>query len=54
MSRGPGKMRVFLRLDAKMGYRLLEQRIKINFCVKIGKNASDSCAMLSDDYGKKL
>jgi hypothetical protein len=31
--------------------RFLEQRIDIKFCAKLGKNASDTCAMLSDTYG---
>jgi hypothetical protein len=34
-----------------MSDRFLEQRIDIKFCVKLGKNASDTCAMLSDAYG---
>jgi hypothetical protein len=29
----------------------LEQRIDIKFCVKLGKNASDTCAELSEAYG---
>jgi hypothetical protein len=29
----------------------LEQRINIEFCVKLGKNASDTCVMLSEAYG---
>jgi len=29
---------------------LLEQPINIKFCVKLGKNASDTCAMLSEAY----
>jgi hypothetical protein len=28
----------------------LEQQINIKFCVKLGKNASDTCAMLSKAY----
>jgi hypothetical protein len=32
---------------------LLEQRIDIKFCVKLGRNASDTCAMLSKDNGGK-
>jgi hypothetical protein len=27
-----------------------EQRINIKFCMKLGKNASDTCAMLSEAY----
>jgi len=29
----------------------LEQRISIRFCVKLGRNASSTCAALSKDYG---
>jgi hypothetical protein len=29
----------------------LEQRIKITFCVKLGKSASETCAKLSEGYG---
>jgi hypothetical protein len=36
--------RVFPRLVAKMSDRFLEQRINIKCCVKLGKNASDTCA----------
>jgi uncharacterized metal-binding protein len=45
--------RVFLRLVAKMRDRFLEKRINITFCVKLGKNASDTCAVLSETYGGK-
>jgi hypothetical protein len=31
--------------------RFLEQLINIKFCVKSGKNASDTYAMLSEAYG---
>jgi hypothetical protein len=31
-----------------MSYRLLEQRIDIKFCVILGKNASDTCAIFSE------
>jgi len=34
-----------------MSDRFLEQRINIKFCVKLQKNASDTCAMLSEAYG---
>jgi hypothetical protein len=34
-----------------MSDRFLEQRTNIKFCVKLGKNASDTCAMLSEAYG---
>jgi len=40
---------VLLRLVAKMSERFLEQRIK--FFVKLGKNASDTCAVLFEAYG---
>jgi uncharacterized metal-binding protein len=43
--------RVFLRLVAKMEARFSEQRINIKFCVKLGNNASDTCAVLSKAYG---
>jgi hypothetical protein len=43
--------RVFIRLFAKMSDRFLEQRINIKFCAKLGKNASETCAMLSNAYG---
>jgi hypothetical protein len=33
-----------------MSDRFLEQRINIKFCVKLGKTASDTCAMLSEAY----
>jgi hypothetical protein len=29
----------------------LEQQINIKFCVKLGKNASDTCAVLSETFG---
>jgi hypothetical protein len=31
--------------------QVLEQQINIKFCVKLGKNASDTCAILSKAYG---
>jgi len=37
---------MFIRLVAKMSDRFLEQRINIKFCVKLGRNASDTCEML--------
>jgi hypothetical protein len=46
-------MRVFLRLVKKMSYRFLEQRINIKFCAKLGKNASYTCAMLSEACGRE-
>jgi hypothetical protein len=33
-----------------MSARSLEQRVDIKFCVECGKDASDSCAMLSEAY----
>jgi hypothetical protein len=32
----------------------LEQWLNIKFCVKLGKNASDTCAMLSTAYGREI
>jgi hypothetical protein len=47
--------RVFLHLIAKMNYWFLEQQINIKFCVKLGKNASDTCTILSPRLmGEKL
>jgi hypothetical protein len=34
-----------------MGDRFLEHRIDIKFCTKLGKNASDTCALLSEASG---
>jgi hypothetical protein len=34
----------------KTSDRFLEQRINVKFCAKVGKNASDTCAVLSEDY----
>jgi hypothetical protein len=31
----------------------LEQQTNIKFCMKLQKNASDTCAMLSEAYGGK-
>jgi hypothetical protein len=36
-----------------MSDQFLEQRIYIKFCVKLGKKASDTCAMFSEAYGGK-
>jgi hypothetical protein len=33
--------------------RFIEQRINIKFCVKLGKNANDACALLSEAYGSE-
>jgi len=37
-----------------MSDRFLEQRINIKFCVKLGKNASDTCAIPSEAYGAEV
>jgi hypothetical protein len=37
-----------------MSDRFLEQRINIKFCVKLGKNASDTCALLTEAYGGEV
>jgi hypothetical protein len=34
-----------------MSDQFLEQQININYFVKWGKNASDTCAMVSEAYG---
>jgi hypothetical protein len=47
-------MCVFLHLVEKMNDQFLVQWVNIKFCVKLGKNASDTCAMLSKAYGDKL
>jgi uncharacterized metal-binding protein len=36
-----------------MNERYLWKKIDIKYCVKLGKNASDTCAMLSDNYGRE-
>jgi uncharacterized metal-binding protein len=41
-------------LIAKISDRILEQQISIKFCVKLGKNASDTCEMLSEAYGGEV
>jgi hypothetical protein len=50
-SRGTDKTCAFLRLVAELSDLFLGQRIYIKFCVKLGNNASDTCAMLSKSYG---
>jgi hypothetical protein len=35
----------------KIPDQFLEQRINIKFCVKLGKNARDTCALVSEYYG---
>jgi hypothetical protein len=42
---------VFISLVVKTSDRFLEQEFNIKFCVKLGNNASDTCAMLSGAYG---
>jgi hypothetical protein len=34
-----------------MNDQISEQQINIKFCVKLGKKASDTCAMHSEAYG---
>jgi hypothetical protein len=41
------RRRVFLRLVDKMSNLILEQQ---QFCVKLGNNESDTCAMLFETY----
>jgi len=36
-----------------MSGRYLEQGMNIRFCVKLGQNANDTCAMLSEAYGEE-
>jgi hypothetical protein len=48
---GVDKTYVFLHLVAKVSDRFLEQRTNIKFCVKLGKNAIDTCVMLFKAYG---
>jgi hypothetical protein len=43
---------VFLHLIAKMSDQL-EQQINFKFCVQLGKNAGDICAVLSNVYGRE-
>jgi hypothetical protein len=43
-------MCVFLCLITKMSYQFLEQYISSEFGVKLGKNASNTCAVLSEAY----
>jgi len=37
----------------KLSDHFLEQQINIIFCVKLGKNANDTCAMLFEAHGKE-
>jgi predicted secreted protein len=43
--------RLFLRLVTEISDRFSEERINVKFCVKFGKNASDTCAVISETYG---
>jgi hypothetical protein len=36
-----------------MSNRYLEQGSNITFCVKLGKNVNDICAVLSEAYGRE-
>jgi hypothetical protein len=36
-----------------MSGRFLDKRIIIRFCVKLRKNATDTCEILSEDYGRE-
>jgi hypothetical protein len=38
---------------AKMSDRFLEQEIDVKFCLKLGNNASGTCAVLSEAYGEE-
>jgi hypothetical protein len=51
---GAENMCAFLRLVAKTSDRFLELRMNIKFCLNLGKNASDTCAMLSEAYGEAV
>jgi hypothetical protein len=42
---------MFPHLITKMSDRFLELQMNIKCCVKLGKNASDTCAVLSEAYG---
>jgi hypothetical protein len=44
--RGSGADKMYLYLIAKMPDQISEKRINIKFCVKLGKNASDTCALI--------
>jgi len=50
---GAGKTCVFLHFITKMSDQFLEQQNNIKFCVKFGKNASDTCVMLSEVCGEE-
>jgi hypothetical protein len=42
---------VCFRPGEKISDRLLEQRINITFCAKLGKSASETLQMLTEAYG---
>jgi hypothetical protein len=42
---------VCFRPGGKMSNRLLEQRINIKFCAKLGKSARETLQMLTEAYG---
>jgi hypothetical protein len=44
---------VLIRLVRKISDLFLEQQISIKFCVKLGRNASDTCGMLSGACGEE-
>jgi hypothetical protein len=41
---------VYFRPGRKMSVRLLEQRINIKFCAKVGKSTSETLQMLTEAY----
>jgi hypothetical protein len=48
------KTPVCLRLVAEMSDRFVERQINIKFCVTLGENASDTCALVSEAYGGEV
>jgi hypothetical protein len=46
-------MRFFYVSSQKWVNDFLEQGINIKFCVKWGKNTSDTCEMISEAYGEE-
>jgi hypothetical protein len=51
---GTDKKCVFLHLGGKMSGQFLEQQIKIKLCVKSGRNASDTSAVLYEACGGEV
>jgi len=43
--------RMFLHLVTEISDWFIEQWFYIKFCVKLGQNPSDTCAVLSEAYG---